>query len=168
MLPWETVFQKGHYGDYRYARTEKAKDDSGNWRDGELVGTKFGIDAASHKEVDIDALTLETATEIYWQEWCQAGIETFAPGIGEAYFNCRVNCGRGTAQTLMHGPGYPRTADGFLDAQEAWYKRLVIQRRASRGEHAGDTKWLKQHPDLAPDQTGWLSRTADLRKFVRE
>ena len=149
MLPWETVFQKGHHWDYSFAITEKDRNDSGNWRDGKLIGTKFGIDAASHKGIDIAALTLETAKEIYWQEWQAARVEALPQGLGECYFNACVNCGAGRANKIFSDPARPHTANGFLDGQEDFYKRLA-----------------QAHPSKAEYLPGWLNRTADLRRFV--
>jgi lysozyme family protein len=44
-------------------------DDPGNWRDGKLVGTKFGISAKAFPAEDIQALTIDRAEDLYEQVW---------------------------------------------------------------------------------------------------
>ena len=115
--------------------------------------TKFGIDKRSHPGVDIKALTKEGATKIYWKEyWVKNGCEFLPYPLGEVYFNCCVNCGVGRASKIQHDPAVrlPHDAVHFLDAQEAFYRRLVEARPKAR-------KYLK----------GWLNRVADLRRWVK-
>lgn len=142
LLGWETVFARGHYGDYNYAVSENDSSDPGGL-------TRFGIDKASHPNVDINHLTLDGAMDIYWKEWQDEGIDSIPSGLGEAYFNACVNCGKGRANQFLHDVAHSNNASGFLDAQEAFYKRLV-QARPKLG------KFLK----------GWLNRTQDLRKYL--
>ena len=112
--------------------------------------TKFGIDKRSHPEVDIRNLTREEATEIYWRcYWVRHGCEWFAKPLGEVFFNACVNCGPGRARALLRAAPAPPTALLFLDAQDAFYRRLAQAR-----------------PGLAKFLKGWLNRTADLRRQV--
>ena len=112
--------------------------------------TKYGIDKRSHPSVDIKNLTREQAMEIYWREyWVKNGCEHFPEGLGEVYFNACVNCGPARAAALQHDPAYPHTARGFLDGQDAFYRRLVAAR-----------------PRLGKFLKGWLNRTADLKKVL--
>jgi lysozyme family protein len=49
---------------------QKRPDDSGNWTsEGVLKGTKFGISAHSFPDIDIEALTLTQAEDLYRQNW---------------------------------------------------------------------------------------------------
>src|SRR5215471_2080784 len=49
---------------------QKRVDDPGNWTPaGELRGTKFGISAHSFPDIDIEALTLNEAEELYRSVW---------------------------------------------------------------------------------------------------
>ena len=114
--------------------------------------TKFGIDKRSHPDVDIQHLTQEQAAEIYWREyWVKYGCEGHAEPLGEVFFNACVNCGAGRARAILQTLPVPHTAASFLDAQEAFYRRLVTARPALE-------KFLK----------GWLNRTADLRRWVEK
>ena len=109
--------------------------------------THFGIDRRSHPGVDIRNLTRDGAQAIYWREyWRRFDCERHAKPLGEVFFNACVNCGAGRARKLLVEAG---TADGFLDAQEAFYRRLVEARPVLK-------KFLK----------GWLNRTADLRRWI--
>ena len=160
ILQWECVYAKGHYGDLQFVVSENNDNDPGGL-------TKFGIDAANHKGVDIARLTLESATAIYWHEWIQTRSGTFPAPMGEVFFNACVNAGGPRACALLHDPATHNTASAFLAAQDRWYRELVVNRRASRAAHAGDKAWLKKHPDLSEFLKGWLNRTAALRRFLR-
>lgn len=112
--------------------------------------THFGIDKRSHPDVDIKNLTKEGAADIYWRDyWVRHGCEWLKPPLGEVFFNACVNCGAGRARTLLEA-AQPATAAGFLDAQEAFYRRLAGAR-----------------PPLRKFLQGWLNRTADLRRWTR-
>lgn len=126
---------------------ENDSDDPGNYVNGKLVGTKYGIDARSHPKTDIKNLTEETAAAIYFDEYWQANrCEKMPYPMGEVFFDTCVNCGRGRADKLLQ---ISRGAAGFLDARDAFYKRLAEARPRSR-------KYLK----------GWLNRTSALRRHL--
>jgi len=125
--------------------------------------TKYGIDKASHPDIDIPNLTKETALAIYWSEWNKAQAELLPYPYGEAYFNCCVNAGRGRALKLESAVDLQRNkeqwaakdvdqmeASVFLDEQEAFYRRL-----AQDAPH--DAKFLK----------GWLNRLIALREWLK-
>ena len=100
--------------------------------------------------MDIKHLTREAAAEIYWRDyWVKYGCEWHAQPLGEVFFNACVNCGAGRARLILQALPVPHTAGAFLDAQEAFYRRLVAAR-----------------PALAKFLKGWLNRTADLRRWV--
>lgn len=108
--------------------------------------TKYGIDKRSHPKEDIRNLTKERAKEIYWHEyWQKFGCEALPHPLGEAAFNCNVNCGNGRTAKILASI-HPDTAKGFVAEQEAFYHRLVAARPRSR-------KYLK----------GWLNRSNSLK-----
>lgn len=135
ILEWETVYNKN-----KSVKVENDPDDPGGT-------TKFGIDKRSHPHVDIPRLTKELATQIYFEEWEMDGCEKMPDRLGEAYFNCCVNCGIGRARKIVA----IAKSDGveFIEEQEAFYHRLVDARPKSQ-------KYLK----------GWLNRTRALKKFL--
>lgn len=113
--------------------------------------TKFGVDQRSHPHEDIRNLTEERAKEIYWADkpegWQPNDCEDLPFPLGEVFFNACVNCGPARARKLLEESG--RNAAHFLDAQAAFYRRLVAARPKSQ-------KYLK----------GWLNRIEGLRKYL--
>ena len=110
--------------------------------------TKFGIDQRSHPNVNIRNLTLDQATQIYWEEyWQKNHCEDMPYPLGEAYFDTCVNAGRGRADQLLT---ITRDAAKYIDAKDAFYRRLAAKRPKSR-------KYLK----------GWLNRDNALRKQLK-
>ena len=81
--------------------------DPGNWTGGAvgkgvLRGTKFGIAAASHPTLDIQALTLAQASEIYWREYCLApGFDRLALPLAMVVFDAGVMSGPARAKTWL-------------------------------------------------------------------
>ncbi len=73
--------------------------DPGNWTSGqagkgECRGTKFGISAAAYPTVDIAALTLEQAQEIYRRDyWNRVGGDTLPAPLAVLVFDAAVNSG---------------------------------------------------------------------------
>ena len=109
--------------------------------------TRWGIDKRSHPKEDIKHLTEDRAKAIYLDEYWHANrCEKMPFPMGEAYFDTCVNCGAGRAAKLLK---ISRSAKGFLDARDAFYRRLAEARPRSK-------KYLK----------GWLNRTAALRKHL--
>ena len=148
VLKWETVFAKGHDGDYKYAVIEKDPDDEGNYVNGKLVGTKFGIDARSHPEINLKELDVEGAKEIYLKDyWEKFKCESYLYPLGEIIFNCAVNCGFGRVKKIL-ATGV-ETGDSFLDEQEDFYRRLAAAKPTNQ-------KFLK----------GWLNRVDALRAHL--
>lgn len=111
--------------------------------------TRWGIDHRSHPNVDIRNLTEDQAKQIYWDDyWQKNGCEEKGFPLGEVYFNACVNCGSGRAMKLLSESG--NDASKFLDAQAAFYHRLVQARPKS-------VKYLR----------GWLNRVNSLRTFLK-
>jgi hypothetical protein len=141
IFQWECVFKRGHDQDYDYVTWEDVSGDPGGV-------TKWGVDQRSHPDLDIKNLTQEQATEVYYKGyWLKYGCDNLADKLGEAYFNCCVNCGFGRAKKILEKS---KTAAEFMDNQEAFYRGLVDSKPAF-------SKFLK----------GWLNRTGDLRKFLK-
>jgi lysozyme family protein len=169
VLRWETVYEKGHEGDMRFAIAENVPGDPGGT-------TKFGIDQRSHPEVNIELLTLDRARQIYdTSYWGPVHAEQLPAGWGEAAFDAAVNCGIGKAiqwlqQTLADTGLYHGAVDGllgpltleaagkatavelgfYLDKRKHFYRRLVIAR-----------------PEMKKFEAGWLNRMNGLTKFIR-
>lgn len=74
--------------------------DKGNWTGGQvgvgsLVGTKFGISAASYPAQDIPKLTPEDASSLYHRDyWIPCGCPEMASGLDAMVFDDAVNSGK--------------------------------------------------------------------------
>ena len=137
----ECVYKKGHYGDMNFVTWEDEDGDPGGV-------TKYGIDAAAHRGVDIKNLTKEKADTIYWAEFLRDGVDKYPDPLCWAIFNCNINCGSGRTKAIL-AKGI-KDADTFLKEQNNFYLRLIDQR-----------------PKFAKFKKGWLARTADLRAFLK-
>lgn len=115
----ELVF--GHEGMYSNAKT-----DSGNFLNGILVGTKYGVTGktlAAHRGVksvtanDVRNMTLEEATEIYVKSyWGQSGGDLLPSGLDYAAVDFGINSGPSRAvKELQKVVGV--SADGVVGAQ---------------------------------------------------
>lgn len=135
IFEWETEFNKDGS-----VRTEHDPDDPGGT-------TRYGIDKRSHPNEDVENLTKERATQIYWNEWAEDGCDTMADKLGECYFNAQVNAGTGRAKKLLAASG--GEASKFVAAQAEFYKRLVADK-----------------PHFAKYLKGWLNRLNALREYL--
>lgn len=142
IFEWETEYNKDGS-----VRTEHDPDDPGGT-------TRFGIDQRSHPDVDIENLTKEQATDIYWtypangDGWYDLAIDSMAEKLGEAYFNAVVNNGISRANKLL---ALANNDPAQFVAQHAdFYKRLAASRPSMQ-------KYLK----------GWLNRLGALRDYLQ-
>jgi lysozyme family protein len=164
-LEHETVYAKGHYGDLSFGIVEDEDSDPGG-------RTKFGIDEASHPEVDLDTLTVEGATEIYRRQyWEKAHCYQMEWPLSQVHFDGAVNAGIGQQLKFL------QRACGVLD-DGAWgpnTARAVSETTKQKGVKAlaadvCDKKeqfyrnLAEQKPKLARFLKGWLNRLDDLRK----
>jgi lysozyme family protein len=106
--------------------------------------TKYGIDKASHKNVDIKNLSEKQAIDIYWNEWIKDGCEHLSQPLDWVFFDTAVNLGISRASEFL------KESNGnikkFLDLRIAKYRSL--------GE---------DNPRLARYVKGWINRAEDLR-----
>ena len=145
---WETEYAKGHCGDDRYALVERNPKDPGGT-------TKWGLDAQTHGE-GVAKLTWGEAKKIYFDwYWCGQTktckwnpCEAMPLGLGEVVFDTRINSGFGVARDFLRVTKDPLV---FLDMRDERNRRLA-----------------RNNADLAGFLQGWLNRTADLRKFIRQ
>lgn len=117
----------GHEGGF-----QKHPRDAGNWRNGKLIGTKYGITARDYPNEDIPNLTLERAKQIYYQNyWRPAGCNALAPALALAVFDSAINSGVGRAkQWLAVSRG---DTNALLDARLDFLRRLSNWKTFGRG-----------------------------------
>ena len=107
--------------------------------------TKYGIDKRSHPLVDIESLTAEGATQIYWNEWIKDGCEHLPSPLDWLFFDGCVNCGIGRAQQFLTASA--KNPKKFQQERIDFYNRLA-----------------DQNPKLSKYRKGWIARVQDLSK----
>jgi lysozyme family protein len=168
VIDFNTAFDRlvGHEGGFG-----NDSRDSGNWTGGvvgrgELVGTKYGISAASYPTLDIKNLTLAQAKEIYFRDfWSIVG--DAHPSIKFQLFDAAVNSGHGNAIRFLQRAvrvaddgQWGKISQAALDAMET--NDVLLRFVAYR---------LKFWASLSTFDTygrGWTSRGADNLLFAAE
>lgn len=141
--------------------------DRGNWTSGivgqgELKGTKFGIAAHAYPHLDIKALTLDQAREIYLKDyWFALRADDLPPSLRYYLFDTAVNCGVGfAAESLQRAAGAladgrigPRTLVAVKGKGPHWLLRLMFTDRAMR---------YALNPNDRRFGPGWFARLYDV------
>lgn len=167
VLDHEVVFQKGHYGDWAFVKTENVAGDRGGM-------TRYGIDKRSHPGVNIDKLSKEQAIEIYRKEYWNAGRCDQMPWpVNLAHFDGCVNVGAGQAAKFLqravgaHDDGAigPKTLQKLKEACDATSPKEIAEKIAEL--RVNFYKHLAvQNPEDAEFLNGWLNRVSDLKKNI--
>lgn len=148
-------------------------DDPGNWTGGakgvgELKGTKYGISAASYPDIDIKALTPETAGVIYQKDYwavCKCG-ELPSP-LAIVVFDSAVNQGTNAAVRLLQ-EALGVTVDGVIGpqtikaAQSAKLQQSLPYLVAARALRYATTKNVGKYGK------GWFRRLAACHQAALE
>jgi hypothetical protein len=167
IIKHETVYKRGHYGDFKYAVSQNVPGDDGGL-------TKFGVDQRSHPKEDIENLTYERAVEIYKQEyWDKCGAEKLPWPLDLVQVDGAVNTGIGQQNKFLQravgakddgkfGPqtlgktmetvsnvGVVNVCKSVIYIREQFYKDLASRR-----------------PDKHKFLKGWLNRLSNLREVV--
>lgn len=142
--------------------------DPGNWTGnkvgrGELKGTKFGIAAGSHPTLDIKALTLAEATDIYRRDYAaKVRFDDLPAGVDYATLDYAVNSGPQKAAVYLQKI-VGAVADGnigpkTLAAVAAHDPHIVINQLCD-----GRLAFLKRLSSWARYGKGWSRRVASVR-----
>lgn len=145
-------------------------DDPGNWTggrvgSGKLVGTNFGISAASFPLIDIENITMEEAKNIYRNNYyLAASCHTMPYPLALAVFDGCVNQGLGWAtRQLQHVLGVqtdgvigPVTQEAIVLSYGRKIVRLFIVRRLVRYASIQNPAWLPN----------WFERMVELIEEV--
>ena len=166
MIDFNTAFDRliGHEGAFG-----NDSRDSGNWTGGavgrgELVGTKYGVSAASYPTLDIKNLTLAQAKEIYFRDFW-AIIGDAHPSIKFQLFDAAVNHGRGNAIRFLQRAvkvaddgAWGKISQAALDKMET--NDVLLRFVAYR------LKFWKSLSTFDIYGRGWTSRAADNLLFA--
>jgi lysozyme family protein len=139
--------------------------DPGNWTGGACHkgvcrGTKFGIAASAHPELDIAALTLAEAQEIYRTSyWTPVRADELPPALALLVFDATVNCGASRAVRWL------QTAAGIGADGEIGAVTLAAVRNAPGGGtalcaefQAQRLAWMTSLPTWRSFGLGWSRR----------
>lgn len=132
--------------------------------------TRYGISQRAHPGVDVRALTLDGAAEIYWHDyWDELQLDDLTPGAAAAMFDAAVNLGPQQATRLaqravnalggglvVDGRWGPATAAGV----RAQGDRFAIALAGVRAAHY--VGLAERHPRFRRYLVGWLRRSFDL------
>lgn len=118
------------------------RNDRGNYRpNGEFVGTKYGISANAHPDVDIVNLTKEQALEIYRRDyWLGSGADKLPWPLNLLHFDAYVQNEAAAKKFLSASGGDP---DLYMAERIDWYT------------HISD-------PDWTNFSRGWMRRCATM------
>jgi len=163
VLKHETEFEKGHYGDMDFVRTEHDPHDAGGT-------TRFGIDQRSHEGVDIDKLTVEQATQIYRKDyWGKGNCQELPWPISLAHFDGCVNVGINRATKILQeavgansdGSFGPATKRALIEACNKSSPRDIAE-KISQGRRTYYCNLASKRPEMERYLNGWLNRCTDL------
>jgi lysozyme family protein len=171
ILPHENEYARGHWGDPRFVIAEDVDGDNGGV-------TKYGIDSASHPDVDVASLTEAAAVAIYHGEWLEHDLDALPEKLAVAAMDVWVNGGHanlwlqhgfnelhmGTltlAEDGILGPQSLADLQDLTDTEIEELLHLFLQERNARFEslassHANDRQFL----------AGWEQRDADLAAYL--
>lgn len=97
--------------------------DPGNYVDGRFVGTKYGISANAHPNVDIVNLTVEQAKQIYKDSyWGPSGASALEWPMCLAVMDLAVNGGVGRAKEALKASGHDFVK--YMAWRIKWYSNL--------------------------------------------
>lgn len=132
--------------------------------------TNYGIDKRSHPDVNIKALTMDEAKDIYFAEyWVRFNCEQYAKPVGEVYFDCCVNTGAKQSNKFLQravntepdGIIGPKTFAAIYKADAYKLAFKVIDQRQTFYENLAIKK-----PPLKKFLKGWTNRNDNLRKYI--
>lgn len=175
LIPAETEFDQGHYGDYDHVRTECVPGDNGG-------RTRYGIDQSSHPHIDVGSLSLLDALVIYFNhDWTPIQAERWPAGYGETLCDIHINGGNGSLmlQQALNALGEHLVEDGFLgplslaamikhgedgvlafiDRRDRWYISLAAT-------HPNDRQFLAGWENRDVALRAWLDRNVGLRNHL--
>lgn len=168
ILPHETEYTRGHWGQDAYVVTENVEGDSGG-------RTRYGIDQKSHPNVDVASLTRDGAIAIYRQEWQRHNLSNLPDKIAIIMFDVFVNGGYAVLwlQRAINYVCHPRpllAEDGNIGVatiSATW--SCDQQKVVDYFINERDMRFMElaRNPERQKFLNGWLKRDNDLRDFLK-
>jgi lysozyme family protein len=138
-------------------------DDPGNWTgglvgSGVLRGTKFGISAAAFPSLDIQALTLDRARQIYRQRyWVTLGADALPPAVAGLLFDAAVNQGPYCAAVALQS-AVMQPLDGLVGPRTLATARAVDPVELHSAIAVFRDIRYRQSPNFERFGRGWILR----------
>ncbi len=125
---------------------------------GTLVGTKYGIAAASHPGVDIAALTPEAAAAIRQAGyWVPNRCDDLAAGVDLMVYDEDVNTGDGRSAKILQGC-VGAVQDGVIGSATLAAANAMQPMALINALAAAQAAFYKGCAGFAEDGAGWLAR----------
>jgi lysozyme family protein len=167
VLPHECEYARGHWGDENFVVTENVSGDAGGL-------TKYGIDQASHRSVDVAHLDRAGAIAIYHDEWRAHNLDSVPERIAIAMFDVWVNGGHAVRWLQLALNKLCRAAlDVDCDLGPATIKAVghvsnedAVLRYFMSERDARFDAIVAARPSQAKFLNGWKDRDRDLANFL--
>lgn len=146
---------------------QKRPHDKGNWTGGaigvgELKGTNMGISAAQFPNMDIEHLTTDQVTGIYWiKYWRKLYDNIIDQLVAEKMFDLGVLSGPGESVKIMQGI-LGLVVDGAFGTRTLAAVNLAEPNSLLRTYKTAYVTYAMQlaadHPPMREDLSGWITR----------
>lgn len=137
--------------------------------------TKYGITEKSYPNLDIPNITLQQATEIYYNDyWLKQHCDKFDLPLATIIFDSSVNCGRSRAGKWMQQVINKRTSvlkeDGIIGPSTVHGSKskpelhTVLGIAGLRAKHYAQL--IQKHPEQMRFIAGWNNRLGNLLLYI--
>lgn len=127
--------------------------------------TKYGISKRSYPNVDIKALTMSAAIEIYKKDyWIPCKAELLPAGLQHIHFDTAVNCGLLRAAKILQKSAGVKDDGKIGSITLAAAQTCSIEKYASQRISFYD-QIIKDKPILERFRKGWEKRVNDIVKL---
>ena len=151
--------------------------DPGNWTGGKvgvgvLKGTKWGVSAAAHPELNIGSLSINAAADIFKRDyWDQVGGDALPIGLDHCVSDCAYNSGPPRARALYaqakgHAATVPSLIADFSEARLSFLHSLRIWTTFGRGWAARVAGVEAESLRMAGAPSGTIQSHADAAQDV--
>jgi lysozyme family protein len=150
----------GHEGGFQNHRSDR-----GNWTGGKvgvgvLKGTKFGVSAAAHPDLDIPNLTISDVKPLYRRDyWGPAGCDAVPDPLKKPLFDLAVHSGPGRAARLLQR-AVGAVEDGSIGPRTLMAISNMPVDRVLRRLDAHRLLLMANDPTFIAFGKGWVIRVA--------
>ena len=137
--------------------------------------TRWGISERQYPNIDIAALTINTAKQIYYNDyWLRNKCDKLSSDLATVLFDSSVNCGQNSAakwlQRSCNKLGSHLKVDGIIGFKTLFevhkYSPMKIQDLLVAERLRRYVWMLNRYPSQVKYIKGWLNRVSDLLDFT--